>query len=228
MERLKKILFWLLILSATYGTTAAGPKEDVVEWVIDSYQLDPQWYEVEVLEGRLDYIERDYSIAVDKPLTQKEPIGLFSVLATVTYQNGTTETVQVRLRIRKFADVVVADDRMSRFDVLSPERLRVERTDITTLREQPLTSTESVAGLRAARNIRRGDILTTGSVEPIPDIEAGRDVTIVYQDGPCTITAMGKALERGCRGETVRVRNVSSGKVITAEIIDNSSVTVTP
>lgn len=228
MERLKQIIFWILLLTATFATALAGPKDDVREWVVDTYQLDPQWYELEVLEGRLDYIERDYSIAVDKALTQKDPIGLFSVLATVQYPDGNTESVQVRLRVRKFADVVISKDRLGRFDLLSADKFTVDRQDITNLREQPLTSVDNVAGMRAARNIRRGDILTTGSIEPIPDIEAGNDVTIVYQEGPCTITALGKALERGYRGETVRVRNTSSGKIITAEIIDNSSVSVTP
>lgn len=228
MERLKKILFWLLILTATFGSSIAGPKEDVAEWVIDTYQLDPKWYEIEILDGRLDHIERDFTVAVDKPLTQKDPIGLFSVLATVAYSDGSTETAQVRLRIRRFADVVVAADRLGRFDALVSEQFEIKRMEVTNLREQPLTSTDSLGGLRAARNIRRGDVITTRSIEPIPDIEAGGNVTIVYQDGPCTITAMGRSLQRGYRGETVRVRNVSSGTIITAQIRDNSTVTVTP
>ncbi|MBD3403641.1 flagellar basal body P-ring formation protein FlgA [candidate division GN15 bacterium] len=229
MERLRKIIFWILILTlSSISIAAASPKDDVIDWVIDTYELDPEWYEFEVLTGRLDHVQDDVTVVVDKALTRKDPIGLFSVLTTITDAAGNTEQAQVRLRITRFAEVVCATDRFGRFDLMQADRLTVERRDITRLREQPLLDVNNALGLRAARNIRRGDIVTMRDIEAIPDVEAGNDVTIVFEDGPCTITALGKALETGYRGEIVRVRNSSSGKIITAEISDNNSVTVTP
>lgn len=228
MSILSKAIGLLIGLLCLTSLSSAAPYEEVDRWLIETYGLDTTVYEIEHLTDRLFDLDDNTALTVIRPLSIKEPIGLFSVLAQLDYPDGNGETMQVRLRIRKFAEVVVAKDKFDRNDPLDPSALSVERMDITTLREQPLRSVEDLAGLRTTRIIRRGTVLTAGMIEAVPDVEAGNEVDIVYQTGLCTITARGKALEPGYKGDLVRVKNAASGKIINAEIIDHGSVSVNP
>ncbi|MEE8575977.1 MAG: flagellar basal body P-ring formation chaperone FlgA, partial [candidate division Zixibacteria bacterium] len=86
----------------------------------------------------------------------------------------------------------------------------------------------AIVGQRSKRPLRQGSIVTTDLVEPVPAIESGSIVSIVYSTGLCTVTAEGKAMSDGCAGEIIKVRNKSSGKVISARVIDERSVAINP
>ena len=228
MSILSKAIGLLIGLLCLTSLSTAAPYQEVDRWLIDTYQLDTATYEIEHLTDRLFDLDDNTTLTVIRPLSIKEPIGLFSVLAQIDYPDGSGETMQVRLRIRKFAEVVVAKDKFDRNDPIDLSALSVERMDITTVREQPIRSIDELAGLRTTRIVRRGTILTAGMVEAVPDVEAGKDIEIIYQTGLCTITARGTALEPGYKGDLVKVKNAASGKIIHAEIIDNTSVSVNP
>lgn len=218
----------VLLLSAGALADPKLPSEQVVEWLYDTYTLDSEWNEVEVLTELDENCEPGAIVDVDRPLSQKEPLGLFTLLVDIFEGDGPPRQAQVRLRVRRFADVLVASDRITRFDPVDESALQLERKDITNLREQPVTSVEEIRGLRYTRNLRRGTILTSRCVEAVPDLRDGAEVTIVYSSGPCIITALGKALESGYVGETVRVRSDASGKIIRAEVADGATVRLAP
>ena len=220
------MLFGLLCLASL--ATAGDQYKSVDQWLVDTYQLDMDNHEIEHLTDQLFTLDGSAAVTVLRPLSQKEPLGLFTVLAQVAYPDGRTEQMQVRLRIRKFADVVVATDKLDRHTTVDQSAFSVVRTDVTTLREQPVTSLDAMTGLRTTRIIRVGTVVTSGMIEAIPEVEAGTEVSIVFNDGLCTITARGKALEPGYKGDRVRVRNDASGKIIQAEVVDNASVSVNP
>lgn len=220
------MLFGLLCLASL--ATAGDASQAVDRWLVTTYQLDTDNVEIEHLTDQVTELDNGAALTVLRPLSQKEPLGLFTLLTQVDYPDGRSEQMQVRVRIRKFAEVVVAADKFDRHATLTGSGFQLERTDITNLQEQPLTSLDAIAGLRTTRIIRKGTVVTSGMLEAIPDVEAGTEVSIVYSAGLCTITARGKALEAGYKGDLVRVKNADSGKIIHAAVIDNASVSVNP
>jgi flagella basal body P-ring formation protein FlgA len=220
------MLFGLLCLALS--ANAGDQYKSVDRWLVDTYQLDTENYEIEHLTDQVTDLDNAAVLTVLRPLSQKEPLGLFTLLTQIDYPDGRSEQMQVRVRIRKFSDVVIAADKFDRHAAVKQSAFRISRTDVTNLQEQPLTSLEAIAGLRTTRIIRKGTIVTSGMLESIPDVEAGTEVSIVYTAGLCTITARGKALEPGYKGDLVRVKNADSGKIIHAEVIDNASVSVNP
>jgi len=128
----------------------------------------------------------------------------------------------------RYESVLVLTDRIRRHETLGPEKFALKEMDVTSLREKPITSATSLADMRTRRNLRRGDILTSGDIEPIPDIESGRDVTIVYSSGLCRITTEGRTLQSGMAGEYVKVKNKSSCKIIIARVVNGTAVAVDP
>jgi len=200
----------------------------LVEKVREQFVLDSATYEIDILSNRLKTrIVNPVDLSL-RPLTQQEPLGLFSVQAEIIRDGAVIERGQVRLRIKKFAEVLVATDKIQRHQLLGEQQFELKRTEVTSLREQPVVSFAELTGYRAKRNLRLGSILTTGALEPVPDIDVGGEVTIVFSDAWGTITVPGQVLETGRIGDRVRVKNCASGKIILATVISDKSVEVNP
>ena len=230
MNRLPAILIVTLVvmLTVTPASESVTCEQAIQDKVAAMYDLDTNWYRVEVLSHSLKSAEVNPQQLTLRPLSQKEPLGLFSMMADLKIDGERLESGQVRLKIRKYADVLVLLDNVRRSDPVTVEQLTRQRMEVTTLHERPLIEPSELAGNRAKRNLKRGNILTARDLEPIPDVEFGRDVAIVYIDGLCRISTEGKALQSGLAGEYIKVKNKSSGKIILARIVDATAVAVDP
>lgn len=223
-----KSLLPLLLVMGVAGVNAASLDQVVVDELREMYQLDTARYQIEILSNRLKTGEVSASDLSLRPLTQKAPLGLFSVMAEVSLDGDLVESGQIRFKIKKFAEVLVTTDKVRRKDLFHDNNAEIRRMDVTSLRERPIASLDELINHRAKRNLRNGAILTTACVEVIPDMESGRLVKIVYVDGLFKITAPGLALEQGMAGEYVKVKNKASGKIIVARIVDYGAVAVDP
>ena len=220
-----------VILAQTKGEHHQGMMaidNAIVAKMFSIYGFDKNVCEIDLLHYSLKMAEVNPENIIIQPLSQKEPLGLFTVMVRI-YENGEEfESGQVRMKIKKYADVLVATERLKRSDDLTPDNLALKRMDITSLVEKPVMTFDELVGYRAKRNISRGKILTTGSIEPIPDIERGREVQIVYSDGLCRITTSGIALQTGMAGDYLKIKNKSTGKIIIARVVDETAVAVDP
>ncbi len=216
------------VLFALAGVRAATTSEAIVQQVMSTNNLDPKWYQIEVLDNPLNTTEITAEKISILPLSQKEPLGLYTVLATLTRDGAAVESGQIRLKIRKFAEVLVTNGNMDRHETPTPDKFTLQRMDVTSLLEQPVGSLENVARLRLKRNLSKGQILTANALEPVPDIDVGREVSIICSNGLYTITASGVTMQPGSAGDMVRVRNKASGKIVIAKVVDETTVAINP
>ena len=222
------VIFLLISLIGPSAMSNSDYERKVVEEVMNRFGLDSESFEIEILSNRLK-VETLEEYDLDwRPLTQKEPIGLYTILVTISDNRGKVGSGQVRMRIRKFASVAVTADRITRSDLIDSTMLVMQRMEVTNLVEAPLTSLAEVEGYRARRNLRKGTIVTKRALEAIPDIERGHETLIVYNDGLCRITAPGVALQSGLKGDIIKVKNKATKKIIVARIIDDRAVAVEP
>ena len=228
MRRVTKIAVLLILIMTGAVLTASARVDDatIVDKIRYTYDLDTAEYEIEVLSNTMRQTQDSEGVLICRALSQKEPIGLFTILAKEMDGDRTISSGQVRLRISRFMDVVVVNDKIKRHALLTDDLFAVKRMDVTTLREQPITSINEILGLRAKRNLRLGQILTSKAVELIPDVEPGREVAIVYTDGICRISATGVVMQEGMAGEYIKVKNKSSGKMVIARVVDAGAVAV--
>jgi flagella basal body P-ring formation protein FlgA len=217
-----------LLALAAPGASAVGIDDAIVARVYEMYDLEPGAHQVEITSNRLTIKIVNPDDLTLTAISQRNPIGPFVMLAEVRDNGKLIDRGQVRLRIARFADCLVANGRVSRHEALTSEQFEYRRMEITSLLEQSVRSFEDIQGQRSTRSLRKGDILTSGGLEPIPDIEVGGEVSIVYDDGVCCVTAPGRAMQTGWAGRPVRVKNTATGKVITARVIDGRSVAVEP
>lgn len=90
------------------------------------------------------------------------------------------------------------------------EERRINRTMLVS--EAALIGKEPVRPLRAAAPLRRSDIR-----RPLL-VEKGSLVTMVVVNGPMTLSAIGKAMQDGARGDVIRLINTDSNRTIEARV----------
>ena len=197
--------------------------------ILSRYQLDSTWYVVDILSNQLKttVLESGESLEI-RPISQKEPIGLFTIAAAVTRGGQVVEKGQVSVRINRFAEVLVATDNLRLHDIVSPDNFALKRMDITSLPEQPVQSFSAIADYRLKRNVGKDQVLTSGAVEPVPDIDVGGEVSIVCHSDLFSVTTTGQAMQKGYVGDQIRVKNRSTNKVMLATVVDRRTVSVQP
>jgi len=228
MRSLRWLLVLLLVLQVFTSVSALDTETAIKQQIMETYSLDPEMTTIEITSNRLSIRFVDPEDLSLRAFSQREPSGPFTVYATITHQGEKIDKGEVRLRVNRFAKVLIATDKIRRHDLLAAEKFELKCVRINSLREQAISDPGQLEGYRSKRNLRKGQILTTGAVEPVPDIEVGNEVTIVYDNGVCAISAPGTVLQTGWIGRTVRVKNKASGKIVQARVVDDRSVAIDP
>lgn len=112
-------------------------------------------------------------------------------------------------------------------------RARVEVTDVEPLvRRVPglatvfINDVASLSGHRLKRSLPVGTALTVDMLQPDVLVRRGQQVTLIAANGGVQIRAQGEALTEGAASERVRVKNVSSLKVVEGVVESDGIVRV--
>ena len=94
------------------------------------------------------------------------------------------------------------------------------------LRTGTVVDVNELIGKAAKRGLRPGLPVRANDIQRQILVPKGSLVTIVLKAPKMTLTAQGKALEDGSDGDTVRILNTQSNKVIEAEVTGAAKVAV--
>lgn len=179
---------------------------------------------------------------------KKMPEDLVLEYGTVTFEGSTGSThgrfsaknfkVDVLLdgtRVRTFSmysyltiygDTVVAIADVPRKTILTEAEIGLEERELNRLPNDAIARIEDALGKQTKANLRAGDPVTLGRIEVEPDIERGEAIIINTAGDGFTISARGKALEKGFVGDLIQVTVDGSRKVIEAVITDDHTVEI--
>lgn len=83
---------------------------------------------------------------------------------------------------------------------------------------------DDLIGMTPRRINYAGKFIMEGSVEKPQLVKRGDKVIITFKEGPLTLTAKGKALQSGAKGDYVRVTNANSSRTVDAYVIGENQV----
>ncbi|MBI5266924.1 MAG: flagella basal body P-ring formation protein FlgA, partial [candidate division Zixibacteria bacterium] len=156
------------VLSGGMPVFGATLFEAVEQKFMARYNLDTLTSRIEIVSSQLG----DTTVASEavniKPLFQKEPIGLVSIIAEVSTPNGPLRRGQISLRVRRYAEVCVVGADIKLHELINESQIERKTMDVTSLREQPVRSLDNIQGYRAKRNLSSGQILTSEAIESVP------------------------------------------------------------
>lgn len=162
--------------------------------------------------------------SVDLYGTSKAVMGTVPVKVTVVLKDGQTIPYTATARVRIWSNAAVSARRLKRHETLDEDDVRMERREVSNAIDGYFATPEEVAGMRTTRVISSGGLLMLSSVESIPLISRGSDVSLTIIIGAVTITSRGKALEDGDLGSLIDVRNCATGKRVTGEVAGENVV----
>src|SRR5690554_880970 len=125
-----------------------------------------------------------------------------------------------------YHEILVARRAIGRGEILNESNVEQKQVNISLQRQGYLIDLQSLEGQVAKRNIRPGETLRQGLLEAPLAISRGQTVSLASRSGGITVVTQAEALGNGRVGEQVRVRNLSSERIISARIIEEGAVEV--
>jgi flagella basal body P-ring formation protein FlgA len=147
-------------------------------------------------------------------LSVDQPSGRFSALLVVGGGHPTALRIAVAGRAVGTREVIRHDD-----------------VELATLREDALRNDAvmdpaRLVGMSARRALRPGETLRDGDVRAPILVARNANVNVVLRSGSMTLSALGRAVEEGARGDTIRVINVQTRRTVEAQVIGPDTVLV--
>lgn len=145
----------------------------------------------------------------------------------VPYRIGCSEPeweLRARAEVSLKVPVVTARRTVRRGESLNRDTMRLAVRDLADIYGDFVTDIRMLRGLRTRRAIRGGQVITLDLAEAPLLVERGDQVLIRVEADGVAASMTGEALQSGSKGEGIRVRNHSSGKVITAWVVERGIV----
>jgi len=160
----------------------------------------------------------------------KERISLDSLgdrYARVKYEilvNGVpVKKFWIPVRLDKKVEAVVAAHDIPKGKVISLSDVRKKKLPSLKVKGGVI-SFKSALGKLAKRDIRAGEVIKERDLEPNFVVKEGRPVKLVYEANGIHIELPAIALENGAVGDIIKVKNVSTGKVLVCRVIGENTV----
>lgn len=153
--------------------------------------------------------------------------GTFS--ATLVAAAGSHGAVRADVVGRAIAvvDVPVLRRGVKRGEVIGENDLTWSELRLDRLPSATITDPADLIGLAPLRSLRPGKPIRATEVRAPLAVTKGASVMMTYRTANMVLTAAGRALDNGAKGETIRILNIHSNTVVDARVEGSNLVTVT-
>lgn len=145
--------------------------------------------------------------------------------ARISCQSPTRWTVFLPAEAKRYASVAVLGRNLERGQRLGDNDFAFEERALSGI-GQPVRSAVEATGKSARRSLPAGTVLMSSMLQQALLIQRGQAVTIVAERPGLRIESAGTALEPGTLGQSIRVRNERSGRVVAGQVTAEGSVAI--
>lgn len=153
--------------------------------------------------------------------------GFFTAELEVAPKNGgTPATIKVAGRADQMIEVPVLTENLREGAVISDADVTLVRRRAADLGQGVVLDKTQMLGRAPRRGVIAGRPLQEADLVDPKIVAKGEAVTVILKKGRLSLSVRGKALEAGADGQTIRVLNPSSNKVVDATVTGPQTVTV--
>lgn len=134
--------------------------------------------------------------------------------------------IHVAAHIDGQVNVLIARHPITRGSLIQKTDLEYVNRRYSQLNHGYYDSAKLLNNMEAKRNIKTGQVLTPSLVKAQKLVLRGQHITIVAQNGGLNLRVKGKALMDGQQGQTIKVKNMNSKKLIYARVVSAGIVKV--
>ncbi len=152
--------------------------------------------------------------------------GWFEASASVPSAANAIQSAKIAGTLHKLVNVPVLRAAMKSGDIIGARDLDTVEIKESEVRNDMILSADELIGMTPRRLAASGKPLNILDVDSPEIVSRGDIVTMLFQEGPLTLTASGKALQNGAKGDLIRVTNTSSNKTIEGFVTAEREITV--
>ena len=139
---------------------------------------------------------------------------------------GRMRTFQVPFRVFSKRHLFLTRQAGQRGDVIGASDLYVRETYTHGKSPDHPPTIEDVLGKTLKRDVPANTVITTQLLEERVMIRPGEIVNVIAENTKILVRTRARAVERGRLGDTMRVRNIASGKELTGTVVGSNTVKV--
>lgn len=153
-----------------------------------------------------------------QPLVVRQSGGGKRMAVRLRYEIGCPEaggwTLAAAVKTSVTVPLLVSTGALERGQTIGPEDVTLKEQSVPAGQERIYTVAQEVIGQTVKRRISAGQTLTASHIERPVIIARGDRVTLVINNRGIEARTIGEALKPGRKGETIRVRNISSQRTL--------------
>lgn len=150
-----------------------------------------------------------------------------AMLAAPSKENPLAE-LAITGKVERLVPVPVLKKTLSSGDIINAYDLAWVDMKSSALQHDIILNADELVGMTPRRMLESGKPVRDLDLERPQLVARGDTITITYYDGPMLLTAQGKAMQGGAKGDMIRVVNTSSNRTIDAFVEEQYVVTVMP
>lgn len=136
------------------------------------------------------------------------------------------QTLRVSGALHRMIDVPVLTKAMRQGAVIGVRDIEMISVRENDIRGDLVVSADDLIGMTPRRIVLPGKMVKMNDLQAPLIVERGDLVTMIFNEGGMRLTAKGKALENGAKGDLVRVANSSSSRTVEAMVTAQREVVV--
>ncbi|MGZ8143295.1 MAG: flagellar basal body P-ring formation chaperone FlgA [Methylosarcina sp.] len=128
--------------------------------------------------------------------------------------------------IKVYQDVAVLTQPVQRGDIITRQHFSIEKREMPRFGGESITQAEQVENKQAVRYLPAGSILTSKNITEPKLIKRGDKIIISASQPGFSVRMNGLAMMDGAKGQTIRIKNQNSGRIVNATVIQPGVVSV--
>lgn len=128
--------------------------------------------------------------------------------------------------VERMASVPVLRNNLQNGDIIGASDIEMIDVPQKTLQHNVIMDKEDLIGMTPRRFAPAGKLILAGVLQRPLLVERGDKVTIAFEHGPLMLTAKGKAMQSGAKGDMVRIKNINSSRAVDAVVTGENQVLV--
>ncbi len=149
----------------------------------------------------------------------------FTATLAAPSADNPVKKLQISGLVERVVSIPVLRNNLSNGDVIGANDIKMIEVPQKSIQHNIVMNAEDMIGLTPRRMAYAGKYVLDGSLHHPILVKRGDKVSITYKQGPLVLTAKGKALQSGSKGDLVRVTNVNSSRSVDAFVTGSHQVT---
>ncbi len=136
------------------------------------------------------------------------------------------QTLRLSGALHQVMEVPVLKSAMRNGYIIKASDVEYVKMRTSSLNHDVILNGENLVGMTPRRMVVNAKPIVDNEIEAPLIVQRGQSVTMHFNSGPLALTAQGKALENGAKGDVIRVVNANSSRTINAVVSGDKQVKI--